>query len=179
MRTLRRLSLAVVLVALTALAADKPKKIKVEMKDAAGKSAGWVDVVQSGKGVVFELHLKGLPAGEHAFHVHQTPLCEADPAKPADAFKSAGAHFNPTNKKHGTSNPEGPHAGDMLNFTAATDGSFNGKIENPRVTLDPAVPNSLYAGGGTALVVHGGPDDLKTDPAGNAGPRIACGVVKK
>ena len=170
-----------VFVALVGLAAAAPKSkpVKVELKDAAGKKVGTATVHQQGSGVEFKLSLKGIPPGEHAFHVHQNAVCEADPAKPDDAFKSAGPHFNPAGKKHGSQNPDGAHAGDMANFTVKAKGNFSGKIANPNVSLDPAAPNSLYANGGTALIIHAKADDMKSDPAGNAGPRIACGVIKK
>jgi Cu-Zn family superoxide dismutase len=175
----RKYAIVVVMLLGAALAAPKPKPVVVELKDAAGKSVGTVKVHQQGSGVEFKLSLKGLPAGEHAFHVHQNAVCEADPAKPEDAFKSAGPHFNPTAKKHGLQNPDGPHAGDMPNFTVKATGAYSGKIADANVTLDPAAANSLYANGGTAVMVHAKADDMKTDPSGNAGARIACGVIKK
>jgi superoxide dismutase, Cu-Zn family len=162
-----------------AMAAPKPKSVKVELKDVADKNVGTATIRQQGSGVEFKLNLKGLPLGEHAFHVHQNAVCEADPAKPDDAFKSAGPHFNPSGKKHGMQNPDGAHAGDMANFTVKANGNYSGKIANRNVTLDPAAPNSLYANGGTALMIHAKADDMKSDPAGNAGARIACGVIKQ
>ena len=176
---LRKSALLVVALTVSVSAAPKPKPITVEVKDAAGKTVGRVKVQQQGSGVEFKLNLKGLPPGEHAFHVHQNAVCEADAAKPDDAFKSAGGHFNPTSKKHGSQNPDGAHAGDMANFTAKANGTYSGKITNANVTLEPDVPNSLFANGGTALMVHAKADDMKTDPAGNAGARIACGVIKR
>jgi Cu-Zn family superoxide dismutase len=149
----------------------------VEMKDVNGQSVGTATLSAKGKGVQIKYDLKNLPPGEHAFHVHQNAKCEADPAAPADAFKSAGGHFNPEHKQHGLENPAGPHAGDMPNFTVGADGTAKGTIDNPRVTLNPPDSNSVFANGGTALVVHAKADDMKTDPAGNAGPRIACGVI--
>jgi Cu-Zn family superoxide dismutase len=97
----------------------------------------------------------------------------------APDFKSAGGHFNPTDAHHGINNPmtPHPHAGDMDNFTVEANGTSHQTILDPRVTLDPAPPNSLFAGGGTAIVIHAGPDDMMSDPAGNSGARIACGVV--
>jgi superoxide dismutase, Cu-Zn family len=157
--------------------AQKPEPITVELKDPAGKVVGTAQVRQQGNGVEFKLNLNGVPAGEHAFHVHQNAVCEADPAKPADAFKSAGPHYNPTKKQHGTQNPQGSHAGDMPNITVKQNGKFKGNVKNSNVSLDPVAQNSLYANGGTALVIHAKADDMKSDPAGNAGDRIACGLV--
>jgi len=93
-------------------------------------------------------------------------------------FASAGAHFNPDGKKHGLKNPEGPHAGDMNNFMVNPKGMANSTIVDMRVNLG-SDSHSLYSNGGTALVIHAKGDDMKTDPSGNSGDRIACGVISK
>ena len=93
-------------------------------------------------------------------------------------FTSATGHFNPMNKKHGMQNPDGSHAGDMNNFTVDAKGIAKATIVNKNVTMG-SEPNSIYANGGTALMIHAAADDMKTDPAGNAGARIACGVITK
>jgi len=151
----------------------------IELKDAKGESVGTATLSAKGTGVEIKYNLHNLPPGEHAMHIHQNAKCEADPAAPADAFKSAGGHFNPENKQHGLENPQGPHAGDMPNFTVKPDGTAKGTLEDPRVTLAEGLPNSVFANGGTALMIHAKADDMKSDPAGNAGPRIACGVITK
>jgi len=151
----------------------------VELKDAKGESVGTATLRPKGNGIEIKYNLKNLPPGEHAMHIHQNAKCEADPAAPADAFKSAGGHFNPEGKQHGLENPQGPHAGDMPNFTVKADGTAKGTVDDPRVTLAEGAPNSVFANGGTALMIHAKADDMKSDPAGNAGPRIACGVITK
>lgn len=170
----RTLSLVALAVAAGAFAAGAGAQgmAHVDVKDATGKSVGMamISAAKDG-GVSIAIDFKGLPPGDHALHFHQTAKCEAP-------FTSAGGHFNPGMKKHGMENPEGPHAGDMANFTVGADGSAKATILNPRVTLG-AGDNSVYANGGTALMIHAKGDDMKSDPAGLAGDRIACGLVVK
>jgi Cu-Zn family superoxide dismutase len=155
--------------------APKPvKKATVALKDAKGQSVGEATIKPSGKGVEVKLDVKDLPPGEHALHFHQNAKCD-----PPD-FKSAGGHFNPDKKQHGFLNPEGHHNGDMANFTVKPNGTAKATIKNADVVLGTgSEANSLFANGGTALMIHAKADDMKTDPAGNAGDRIACGVITK
>ena len=157
----------------------RPAKKTIELKNAKGESVGTATLKPKGNRLVIHGNFTNLPPGDHALHIHQNAKCEADPAAPQDAFKSAGPHFNPAAKKHGLMSPEGPHAGDLPNFTVSAKGTAKTRVEAPHVTLTEDTANSVYAGGGTALVIHEKADDLKTDPAGNAGPRIACGVITK
>lgn len=144
----------------------------VDLKDAKGASVGMAMVSpDKAGGVSIDLDVHGLTPGEHAVHFHAVAKCEAP-------FTTAGGHFNPMSKKHGMQNPDGAHAGDMMNFRVDAKGNAKTTIKNKNVTLG-AEPNSLYTNGGTALMIHAAADDMKTDPSGNAGDRIVCGTITK
>ncbi len=144
---------------------------KVTLKNATGADVGTIAMTEGPHGVLLRVAVKGLTPGEHAFHVHAVGKCEPP-------FTSAGGHFNPTAKKHGMMAADGQHAGDMPNLIVPASGELQADIVNAAITLEKGKPNSLYQANGTAFVIHAGPDDYKSDPAGNAGDRIACGVVQ-
>lgn len=143
---------------------------KAALKDATGKDVGTVQLIQTPHGVLLKMALKGAVPGEHAFHIHAVGKCEAP-------FTSAGGHFNPASKKHGMEAAEGSHAGDMPNLHIPANGELTIEIANHMVSLAKGQPNSLFDADGSALIIHAGVDDYKTDPTGNAGDRIACGVI--
>src|SRR5262245_14753170 len=155
-------------IASPALAVDKASAVP---KDKNGKEVGKVELTDTPSGVLMRLTLDGIPPGDHAIHVHAVGKCE-----PPD-FKSAGPHFNPDETKHGLTNAEGPHAGDMPNLHMPDSGMLTVEVLNEMVTLNAEPALLDLDKDGSALVVHAAADDYQTDPAGNAGDRIACGVV--
>lgn len=163
---------AVGLAVLMAAAPRAQAPVNVELKDAKGQSVGTAVLTSGMGGVQIQLNVKGLEPGVHAIHVHAVPKCEGPD------FTSAGGHFNPANKQHGLQNPQGAHAGDMENFTVTADGTSKAKVMAKGITLGSEL-NSVFAGSGTALVIHAAADDMKTDPSGNAGDRVACGLITK
>ncbi len=139
------------------------------LKDASGKEVGSATLTSTPSGALLSLTLTGVPPGVHALHIHAVGKCE-----PPD-FKSAGPHFNPDQTKHGIMNQEGPHAGDLPNLHVPGDGKLEVEFLDPAVTLSQEA--ALLDADGSAIVIHAGADDYTTDPAGNAGDRIACGVI--
>jgi Cu-Zn family superoxide dismutase len=144
---------------------------KAALKDAGGKDVGAAELTQTPAGVLIKLTVKGLPPGDHAFHIHAVGKCEPP-------FESAGGHFNPAAKKHGLMAADGPHAGDMPNLHIPASGELAVELLNTGVTLEKGKPNSVFDADGSAVVVHATVDDYKTDPTGNAGGRIGCGVIE-
>ena len=140
------------------------------MRDANGKELGTVKLADTEDGIDVAGRPSGLPPGDHAIHLHAVGRC--DPPK----FESAGDHWNPTNRQHGTQNEQGPHLGDLPNFTVGQDGSATIQATTPSGTLRGA--NALLDADGAAVVVHAKADDYKSQPSGDSGDRIACGVVE-
>jgi Cu-Zn family superoxide dismutase len=149
-----------------------PKSAHADIVNADGQKIGAAKIVPAKKGVKIEVNVSQLPPGKHGIHIHAVGKCEGP------AFTTAGGHLNPDTKKHGKDNPEGPHAGDLLMIDAKADGTAKATLLDTMVTLGDG-PNSLFHEGGTAIVIHEKEDDYKTDPAGNSGARIACGVIQK
>jgi Cu-Zn family superoxide dismutase len=145
------------------------KPAHADLKDANGKAVGTAHFTETPNGVLINLKLMGLPAGDHALHIHATGKCEPP-------FTTAGGHFNPMTKMHGYLDAKGPHAGDLPNIHVAADGTAAGDAFIPMTSLSGAT-NPILDADGSAIVVHATADDYKTDPAGNAGARIACGVI--
>ena len=161
----------VLLASTAALAQDKTdmqNAKSVELKGADGASMGTASFVPTPHGVLIEAELQNLPGGTHGFHIHETGVCEGD-------FSSAGGHYNPADIDHGYMSETGPHAGDMPNVVA-TDGAVKVSVFNPNVAMTGG-DAPLDDQDGSALMIHSGADDYASQPSGDAGSRIACGVI--
>ncbi len=149
--------------------AHAASKAQAPIINSQGVEIGKAEFKETKKGLRISLKVSGLTPGVHAMHIHETGTCT-----PPD-FKTAGGHFNPEGKKHGKDNPEGAHAGDLPNLTVAKNG--RGKVNFTVPGLSVNAKDAILKTGKTALVIHAGPDDGKTDPAGNSGARVACGII--
>jgi Cu/Zn superoxide dismutase len=182
-RAMAIFALAAILIAPNAEAKPKAKpapepspdtlSVTTKIINGQGAQVGTAVLTQMADTVRIELQAQGLPPGTHGIHFHETGKC--DPP----SFESAQAHFNPATKEHGFHNPKGFHAGDLPNIAVDQSGNVHVVINSRNVTLKPGEANSLLKEGGTALVIHEKADDYVTDPAGNSGARIACGVIAK
>ena len=167
-------SLILLTAALAACTYTEPRGgAPMPLVNSAGQTIGSVTAYQSGGGVTFRIEAAGLPHGVHGIHVHAVGRCDGP------KFESAGAHWNPAMKKHGFSNPNGPHAGDLSNVTVAANGRLSATLAlaNADLTQAVSVPGALLDADGAALVLHAQADDYATDPSGNSGDRIACAVL--
>ena len=173
MRRLLVVGMAVTLAGCASMTAEQePLSAEATLKDKDGKQVGSATLIQQPDGVRIALTGYRLPPGEKGLHIHAVGVCQPP------EFTSSGAHYNPAGKKHGMQSPEGPHAGDLPNLKVAANGEGGIDYVNKLVTLGPG-RNSLLGDNGTAIIVHAAADDMKTDPTGNSGGRIACGVIVK
>jgi Cu-Zn family superoxide dismutase len=164
--------LAAALLIPVAAHADKAPKVVVAIHASDGTDVGTVTFTQKKSGLNIHINAKNLPVGTHAVHIHQNAQCD-----PPD-FKSAGGHFNPDGKQHGMNNPMGHHNGDLPgNLTIGENHTGEVTFTVGYLTMNPTAANSIFANGGTSIIIHEHADDMMTDPTGNAGNRIACGVI--
>ncbi len=156
-----------------AVQAQAPKEVKVKLVGSHGEDNGEATFKTVKTGVKVHIKLKNVGFGDHGVHIHTNAVCDAPD------FKGAGGHFNPDAKKHGYMSDMGHHNGDMpANVNVGEDHTGEATFVLTSISLDPAAPNSLMLNGGTSIVVHEHADDEKTDPSGNSGNRVACGVIK-
>ena len=163
-----------ILCAAAAFGQTAPKSAHADILNAQGQNVGSAKFKAINGGVKIEIMVSQLAAGEHGIHIHTVGKCDGPD------FKSAGGHFNPTSAHHGVMNSQDPHphAGDLPNLVVGADGKGKAKFVDKGVTLGDGA-NSLFHDDGTSLVIHAKADDLMTDPSGNSGDRIACGVIQK
>ncbi|SFA96472.1 superoxide dismutase, Cu-Zn family [Lentibacillus halodurans] len=148
-------------------------KLEITMYNKDKEKVGTATFRSVYTGLNVTLDASNLPPGTHGFHIHENGICEAPD------FESAGSHYNSTDAKHGFDHSEGPHAGDLPNIEVDQDGNVVADVTADMVTLKKGQENSLLKQGGTALVIHSEADDYKSQPSGDAGNRIACGVISE
>ena len=151
---------------------EEDEVLRVDLIDAKGDSVGTAELTEEENGVLVNVKAENLPEGPHGFHFHEAGKCEAPD------FESAGGHFNPTEAEHGLENDKGSHAGDLPNLEVGKDGEVDEEFVAEHVTLKAGEANSLLKEGGTALVIHAEADDGTSQPSGDSGDRIVCGVIQ-
>ena len=158
---------AAVVMAATAASAQGAATATARMQNLEGQSVGQVQLQETPHGLIVTAEFTALPEGAHGFHIHAVGLCEPP-------FQSAGGHFNPDDHQHGMANPQGLHAGDLPNIHVPASGQLTVEHFAMGLTLDQVLDED-----GAAMMVHAGPDDYASDPAGDAGDRIACGIIER
>lgn len=152
---------------------ENEEQIEVDLVDREGISIGIATLFENKEGVHIHVEAHHLPVGPHGFHIHENGVCETP------SFESAGSHFNPDGKNHGFDHLAGPHSGDLKNLEVKRDGTADQQFLNKFVTIEEGKKHSLLSKSGTSFIIHANPDDYISQPAGNAGERIACGVISK
>ena len=173
---MRKLIVLLAAGALASCVTDEPQGgAPMPLINGAGQAIGTVRAWQTSGGASFRIEARGLPHGIHGVHVHAVGRCD-----PPD-FSTAGAHWNPAGRQHGTNNPAGPHAGDLPNIEVAANGALGATVTVPsaNLLLPAGTPGTLVDADGAALVIHAQADDYVTDPSGNSGARIACAVIQQ
>lgn len=171
MKILMSVLLSIFILGVQQVGAEMKQLAKTKIKNPDGEVIGLASFVETSQGINIAVQVRELTPGLHGIHIHENGSCE----KPD--FKSAGGHFNPYNMSHGTKNPKGYHVGDLGNISVAADGTGSLFVTSSLATLQ-AGKNSLFDEDGSAIVIHSGPDDLISDPSGNAGSRVGCGEIK-
>jgi len=158
----------------TAGYAAETEPVKTKIINAKQQEVGEATLMETPNGVLIRITLRqnpqGISPGTHAIHIHEVGKCEPP-------FKSAGGHHNPTNKKHGFLGKQGKHAGDLPNIHVPENASLTVEFLVPQLNFRTGKASLLDADG-SALVIHQGVDDYRTDPAGDSGDRIACAVIE-
>ncbi|WP_408005306.1 superoxide dismutase family protein [Pseudalkalibacillus berkeleyi] len=145
---------------------------QVDLYNNSKEKIGQARLAETPKGVMIQMKVSNLSPGVHGYHIHETGSCEAPD------FKSAGEHYNPLTKEHGFNNPKGYHAGDLPNLKVDEDGMVSFTTYTKHVTLEKGKSNTLLDEDGSALVIHEKADDYKSNPSGESGKRVACGVIR-
>lgn len=145
----------------------------VQLINQDGDIIGEAILEETKEGVLISTEAKNLPPGLHGYHIHEQGRCEPP------TFEAAGGHFNPNEKDHGFDHENGPHAGDLPNLNIDSSGTVKSEYLNDRVTLEKEKEHSLLGENGSTLIIHSDPDDYISQPAGNAGERIACGIISE